>query len=124
MVARADGMREAAERVALAVIGAVALTGERADELAEKLAERGSIGREEARDAIDELSARWRGEALRLGERTGSTLEGVFRQLNLVTKREAEELELRLAQLEHRLRLLEGLSAEVPAHPPSAPAMQ
>jgi BMFP domain-containing protein YqiC len=30
-----------------------------------------------------------------------------FRELGLVTRREHEELELRLAQLEHRLRLVE-----------------
>ena len=50
---------------------------------------------------------RWRGDALRLGERAGSTLSGVFREMGLVTRREYEELELRLAQLEHRLRLVE-----------------
>jgi BMFP domain-containing protein YqiC len=42
-----------------------------------------------------------------VGERAGSTLGSFFRELGLVTRREYEELELRLAQLEHRLRLLE-----------------
>jgi BMFP domain-containing protein YqiC len=32
----------------------------------------------------------------------------VFRELGLVTRREVEELELRVAQLEHRLRLVES----------------
>jgi len=34
-------------------------------------------------------------------------LAGLFRELGLVTRSEVEELELRVAQLEHRLRLLE-----------------
>ncbi len=41
------------------------------------------------------------------GERAGAGLEGLFQQLGLVTRAELEELELRVAQLEHRLRLLE-----------------
>jgi BMFP domain-containing protein YqiC len=45
---------------------------------------------------------------VRLGERTGAGLSGLFRELGLVTRDELEELELRVAQLEHRLRLLEA----------------
>ena len=65
------------------------------------------MGREEARALIEELVGRWRSESVRLGERTGSGLAGLFRELGLVTRAEVEELELRVAQLEHRLRLLE-----------------
>ena len=35
-------------------------------------------------------------------------LRGITDELNLVTRDELDELELRVAQLEHRLRLLEG----------------
>ena len=40
--------------------------------------------------------------------RRRSALEGTFRELGLVPRSELEDVELRLAQLEHRLRLLEG----------------
>jgi len=40
-------------------------------------------------------------------ERAGDTVEKLGRDLGLVSRTEFEELELRLAQLEHRLRLLE-----------------
>ena len=106
MAAPAD-VREIAEKLVLAGVGAVALTAERADTLAEELAARGGIGREEARSLIEELVGRWRSESIRLGEWTGVGLSGLFRELGLVTRAEAEELELRVAQLEHRLRLLE-----------------
>jgi polyhydroxyalkanoate synthesis regulator phasin len=96
------------ERLALAALGAVALTGERADALADALAARGTIRREEARDAIETMMRRWRGDATRVGERAGTVLERTFRELGLVSRRDFEDLELRLAQLEHRLRLLEG----------------
>jgi polyhydroxyalkanoate synthesis regulator phasin len=104
---RADGWREIAERLALAGIGAVTLTAERADALASELAERGGIRKDEARATIEELVRRWRGDAVRIGERTGAGLGNVFRELGLVTRDQYDELELRLAQLEHRLRLLE-----------------
>jgi polyhydroxyalkanoate synthesis regulator phasin len=99
-----DGLR----RLLLAVLGALALTAERADDLADELAQRGGMGREEARAWIDDVTSRWRGDAARLGERTGATLQGALRDLGLVTRDEWDELELRVAQLEHRLRLLEN----------------
>jgi polyhydroxyalkanoate synthesis regulator phasin len=100
-------LRETVERLALAAVGAVALTGERAEELVEELARRGGMRRDDARELVGELTTRWRGDAQRVGERAGTTLATVFRELGLVTRREWEELELRVAQLEHRLRLLE-----------------
>jgi polyhydroxyalkanoate synthesis regulator phasin len=104
-------LREAAEKLALAAVGAVALTGDRAEALAEALAERGGLQRDQARQTIEELSTRWRGEATRAGERAAGTLTGFFRELGLVTRDDFDELELRVAQLEHRVRLLEGAPA-------------
>jgi polyhydroxyalkanoate synthesis regulator phasin len=99
--------RDLAERLALAALGAVALTAERADALADALAERGGIRRDEARALVDDVTARWRGDASRLGERAGTSMQGFLRDLGLVARSEYEELELRVAQLEHRLRLVE-----------------
>jgi len=96
------------ERLALAAVGAVALTAERIEELAEELAARGGMRRDEARQLLEDSLSRWRGDATRLGERAGESLGNLARQVGLVTRDEVEELELRLAQLEHRLKLLEG----------------
>jgi len=111
-------LRDVLEEVLFAGIGAVALTKDRADELVEELARRGRMAPAEARDVVDELSGRWRGEALRFGERTSSSLAGVMRELGLVTRREWEELELRLSQVEHRLRLVESAQPTLPGPPP------
>lgn len=100
--------RDPIERVALAAVGAIALTAERIDELAGDLSERGGMRRDEARQLLEDSLTRWRGDATRLGERAGESFAGLARQLGLVTRDEYDELELRLAQLEHRLRLLEG----------------
>src|SRR5689334_17785658 len=100
-------MDEPVRRVALALVGAVALTAERADELADALASKGGLSRDEVRRRIDEATARWRGDAVRVTEKAGATLNGALRELGLVTREEWDELELRVAQLEHRLRLVE-----------------
>ena len=112
-------VRDLLERIALATVGAAALTAERADALADELADRGMVRRDEARALIEEVSARWRGDATRLGEKAGTTLDRLFRELGLVTKDDVEDLELRIAQLEHRLRLLED-----PPERGSAPQVQ
>ena len=107
-------MDEPVKRLMLALVGAVSLTAERADELAASLAEHVGMSKEEVRAWIDEASARWRGEAIRVGERAGATLNGAFRELGLVTREEWDELELRVAQIEHRLRLVETRPRAVP----------
>jgi polyhydroxyalkanoate synthesis regulator phasin len=112
-----DEPADALKRLALALVGVVALTAERADELADALADRGGMGRDEVRGWIDEATTRWRGDAVRVGERAGSTLQGALRELGLVTRDEWDDLELRVAQLEHRLRLVESRPRSVPAPP-------
>ena len=102
------GRDSALERLALAAVGAVAVTADRVDSLADDLVERGGLTRDDARAVAEDLLTRWRGDAVRLGERAGEGLSSVFERVGLVTRDELEEVELRVAQLEHRLRLLEG----------------
>jgi len=106
MAERAE-LIDVAEKLVLAGVGAIALTAERMDALSEEIAARAGMGRDEARSLVEEAVGRWRSESVRLGERTGAGLAGLFREFGLVTRDELEELELRVAQIEHRLRLLE-----------------
>jgi polyhydroxyalkanoate synthesis regulator phasin len=100
-------IRELVQQLGLAAVGAVSLTAERADRLADELAGRGGMRRDEVRAVIEDSMGHWRAEAGRVGDRAGALLADVLADLGLVTKEQYEELELRLAQLEHRLRLLE-----------------
>jgi polyhydroxyalkanoate synthesis regulator phasin len=68
-------------------------------------------------ELLAELPSRVRGGRERFSEGALSALRGIADELNLVTRDELDELELRVAQLEHRLRLLEG-PPDLP--PPSA----
>jgi polyhydroxyalkanoate synthesis regulator phasin len=74
------------------------------------MAERGS-GRlllDTLEELIAELPGRFRGSRDRFSEHALSVLRSIADELDLVTRDDYEELELRVAQLEHRLRLLEG----------------
>ena len=58
-------------------------------------------------ELVAEVPARLRGGQARLSEQTVGVLRSLAEQLNLVTRDDLDELELRVAQLEHRLRLIE-----------------
>ena len=67
---------------------------------------------DEVRSLLDDVTSRWRGDALRVGEGSKRRLQDVARELGLVTREEWDELELRVAQVEHRLRLLEDTAPD------------
>ncbi len=58
-------------------------------------------------ELLAELPERMRGGQAKLSEQAVAALRALADQLNLVSRDEVDELELRVAQLEHRLRLLE-----------------
>ncbi len=65
-------------------------------------------------ELIGELPSRVRGSRERLSEQALSVLRSIAAELDLVTREELDELELRVAQLEHRLRLIERSDASHP----------
>ena len=67
---------------------------------------------DEMRSLLGDSTSRWRGDALRVGEGTRQRLRDVFHELGLVTRDDWDELELRVAQLEHRIGLLERRADE------------
>ena len=58
-------------------------------------------------DLLAELPERVRGGQAKVSEQAVSVLKAFAAELDLVFRDEVDELELRVAQLEHRLRLLE-----------------
>ncbi len=61
-----------------------------------------------ARNVVEALVGWARDESGRVSERASENVNALFRELGFVTQSEHEELELRVAQLEHRIRLLES----------------
>jgi polyhydroxyalkanoate synthesis regulator phasin len=101
----ADGApaRGTLEQLLLAGVGGLALTAERVEALAAAIAERTSMAPADARVLVDEQVARWRADASRITERASRFTH----ELGLASREEVEELRLQVAQLDHRLRLLE-----------------
>ena len=65
-------------------------------------------------ELLAELPSRVRGSRERLSESALSALRSIADELDLVARDEVDELELRVAQLEHRLRLLEDGDDDLP----------
>ncbi len=61
------------------------------------------------RQLVEELATQLRSGVDKLSDLPQGTGERLARELGLVRREEIESLELRLAQLEHRLKLLERL---------------
>jgi polyhydroxyalkanoate synthesis regulator phasin len=99
--------RGSLEALGLAGIGVIALVAQRADELAEEIGTRLGVERDEVRGAIADVLDSWRREASRLGETGGNMAARAAAELGTASRESVTELELRVAQLEHRLRLLE-----------------
>jgi polyhydroxyalkanoate synthesis regulator phasin len=91
----------------LAGIGWATMSVEAMEELADELARRVGVERNAMRDAVRDTVASWRAEFERLGERRDEALERGLARAGLARREELEDLALRVAQLEHRLRLLE-----------------
>lgn len=99
--------RRPLETLALAGLGAVALAAARADDLADEIAGRLGVDRDEVRAALADILESWRREAGRVGEQTSSAISRVAEELGLASRDVVDDLALRVAQLEHRLKLLE-----------------
>ena len=102
-----QNIRELIEKTFLAGMGAAALTKDRVQELVEDLVHRGQLNSDEGREVVDRLVSRSREEARSVLKRADSSLQGAYRDMGLSTKRELEDLEFRVRQLEMRVQLLE-----------------
>jgi len=80
---------------------------EAADELADDLARRLGVDASEMRDAVRDTLASWRREAERIGGRREEAVERALAKTGIARREEVEDLALRVAQLEHRVRLVE-----------------
>jgi polyhydroxyalkanoate synthesis regulator phasin len=106
----AQGIRDLIERTFLFGVGAAALTKERVEGLVDEFVHRGQLTGDEGRELATKLFAKSKAEAESAMKKADVSLQGTYRELGLATRRELEEVDFRLRQLEHRLRLLEAAS--------------
>lgn len=105
------------ERSFLMALGAAVLTKEMAAGLAEELVKKGESTGEEGKKVIEETVEQAREETRTLKTRFDETLQRNFHEMGLVTADQLEDLQLKLAQLEHRLSLLEKAASARPVAP-------
>jgi len=96
------------ETALLAGLGWASLTAEAADDLADDLSRLVGVERDELRSAVRDTFAGWRREADSAGLKREELIARLIVKLRLVQRDEIDDLVLRVAQLEHRIRLLEA----------------
>lgn len=100
------------ERSFLTALGAAALASETIEALARQLSGAGNGSAGEARTTGDELAGRIVDEARQLKGRLDDITERAFREAGFTSNQRFDDMELKLAQLEHRLSLLEKAAKE------------
>jgi polyhydroxyalkanoate synthesis regulator phasin len=111
-VAADEERTESAERgplgqLLLAGLGWASMTAEAADALADELARRVGIERDEMRSALRDTLTSWRRDAEKMGTRRAEAFDRALTRVGVVRREEHDDLALRVAQLEHRVKLLE-----------------
>lgn len=113
-VTESTGLRDVIERTLLVGLGAAALTVDRAQKVVDDFVRRGQLSAEEGRDMVEGLASRSRDEARSVLKSADSSVQNVFRELGIASRRELEDIDFRLRQIEHRLTLLERDSDSPP----------
>jgi polyhydroxyalkanoate synthesis regulator phasin len=112
--------RDALEQAVLVAIGAAALTRERAEAVVASLVTRGQIGADEGTALLTRLLARLRGEGPPsqpgLIGRVEDAAGAAVRELGIANRSDLDDLRMRIAELEHRIGLLEGADPPEPAN--------
>lgn len=115
-------VREAIEQAIVLSIGAASLTRERVEGVVGEFVKKGQLGAEEGRAVVDRVMSRVRAEGAPGAGVAGRAQEGmqsVLRGLDVARRADVTDLEMRIAALEHRVRLLEGAGGADDASAPS-----
>jgi polyhydroxyalkanoate synthesis regulator phasin len=96
------------ERSIFLSIGVAAVAKELADTLTEELVKRGATTTEEGRQAFEEVVDKAKGEASTMRGKFDSKIQRGYRDMGVATSEQVDEMQLKIAQLEHRMTLLEA----------------
>lgn len=101
------GLRDIIERTLMLGLGAAALTKDRVQAVADEFIRRGQLSADDGKDLVESLASRSREEARSALKTADSSLQTVWRELGAASRRDVEDLDFRLRQIEHRLALAE-----------------
>jgi len=97
---------EAARKVLLAGIGAVALAQDEAEDFVEKLVERGEIAQKDGKKLIQEMIDKRKKNAEKVEDEIGGRVEEVLTRMKVPTKSDIEALSTKIADLSEKLEEL------------------
>jgi poly(hydroxyalkanoate) granule-associated protein len=104
----ANPLFEAARRMVLAAIGAVALASDEIENFVNKLVERGEIAEKDGRKLLKEVTERTQKQMKPAEKEVEKRLESVLENLNIPSKTDIEELSERVAELSHKVQKLKN----------------
>lgn len=111
-------LRDALEQAILLSVGAASLTRDRVEQIVGELVAQGRVSAEDGRVIMDRLIARvvdpQRPTPSGLVGHLEATLRSALSDAGVVTRNEVEDLRVHVAELDHRLRLLEGATEPAP----------
>jgi polyhydroxyalkanoate synthesis regulator phasin len=100
-------MLDTIRKAALAGIGAITLTEERARKLVDELIEQGRVSREEGEALVKDMAAKTESAREEWEGRIRDMVHEVFRKMDLVPRKDLELVEAHLRKLEKRVAALE-----------------
>ena len=108
-------IRDAVEQAILLSVGAAALTRDRIDGIVGELVAQGRVSADDGRVLVERLIARvvdpQRPSPSGIMGHVEDTLRGALADAGVVTRAEVDDLRVHLAELDHRLRIVEGRPA-------------
>ena len=105
---------ETLERLILLQVGAAAATRDRVERVVEDLIAQGRVEREEGRTLVNEVMGRARERSEGARSLVDASVQQSLKGVGIPTREDHEDLIFRVEQLEHRVRMLEGETAEPP----------
>lgn len=97
---------EAARKVLLAGIGAVALAQDEAEDFVEKLVERGEIAQKDGKKLMQEMIDKRKKNTEKAEDEIGSRVEEVLTRMKVPTKSDIEALSTKITDLSEKLEEL------------------
>jgi polyhydroxyalkanoate synthesis regulator phasin len=105
--------KDAIERTMLLSLGAAQLTREKAEAVVSDFVKRGQIQADEGKQIVERVMTRARGEGAPtsgVAGRLEDAVRALMREMGIASRAQTAELEMRLAEVEHRLAKVEASS--------------
>ena len=117
-------IRDAVEQAILLSVGAAALTRDRIEGIVGELVAQGRVSADDGRELVERLITRvvapQRPSTSGLMGHVEDTLRSALSDAGVVTRAEVDDLRVHLAELDHRLRIIEGGGTHADADEPPA----